>query len=148
MSLLFINFRVAPTYETALMRHYYRGRTETLRSCTSEVYNFLHVAGNSKSTKSEIVDAFRKAVNHHNHMMNEARKGHGVDRHLFGLWCTAYENKIDIPDFYSDTLYLKSGGGGNFVLSTSTLGYSVNVGFVAPMVLDGYGIFYTITGQQ
>lgn len=130
------------------MRHYYNGRTETLRSCTNEVYKFIQIARNSKSTSIEIVDAFCKAVNHHNHMMNEARKGHGVDRHLFGLWCTAYENKIDIPDFYSDPLYLKSGGGGNFVLSTSTLGYSVNVGFVAPMVLDGYGVFYTITGEQ
>ncbi|KAM7363901.1 carnitine O-octanoyltransferase isoform 1-T3 [Cochliomyia hominivorax] len=139
---------IAPTYETALMRHYYKGRTETLRSCTSEVYKFIQIAHNPKSSKTEIVDAFRKAVNHHNHMMNEARKGHGIDRHLFGLWCIAYENKIDIPDFYSDPLYLKSGGGGNFVLSTSTLGYSVNVGFVAPMVLDGYGVFYTITGEH
>lgn len=139
---------IAPMYETALMRHYYNGRTETLRSCTTEVYKFIQVARNPKSTKTEIVDAFRKAVNHHNHMMSEARKGHGVDRHLFGLWCIAYENDIDIPEFYSDPLYSKSGGGGNFVLSTSTLGYSVNVGFVAPMVLDGYGVFYTITGQH
>ncbi|XP_073814974.1 carnitine O-octanoyltransferase [Musca autumnalis] len=142
-----MNNEIASVYETALMRHYYNGRTETLRSCTSEVYNFLKIASNSKSTKSEIVNAFRKAVNHHNHMMNEARKGHGVDRHLFGLWCIAYENKMDIPDFFSEPLYTKSGGGGNFVLSTSTLGYSVNVGFVAPMVLDGYGVFYTITSE-
>ncbi|XP_075147930.1 carnitine O-octanoyltransferase isoform X2 [Haematobia irritans] len=138
---------IAPVYETALMRHFYNGRTETLRSCTSEVYNFLQIARNKNSSKAEIVNAFRKAVNHHNHMMNEARKGHGIDRHLFGLWCIAYENKMDIPDFYSDPLYMKSGGGGNFVLSTSTLGYSVNVGFVAPMILDGYGVFYTITSQ-
>ncbi|KAI8130847.1 hypothetical protein FF38_04977 [Lucilia cuprina] len=139
---------IASTYETALMRHYYNGRTETLRSCTNEVYNFIQIARNINSSNEEIVKAFRKAVNHHNHMMNEARKGHGIDRHLFGLWCIAYENKVDIPDFYSDPLYLKSGGGGNFVLSTSTLGYSVNVGFVAPMVLDGYGVFYTITGEH
>lgn len=132
------------------MRHYYNGRTETLRSCTNEVYKFIQIVNDPQrnATKQEIVDAFRKAVNHHNFMMNEARKGHGVDRHLFGLWCIAYENKMDIPEFYSDPLYLKSGGGGNYVLSTSTLGYSVNVGFVAPMVLDGYGVFYTITGQQ
>uniref|UniRef100_T1PAT8 Choline/Carnitine o-acyltransferase n=1 Tax=Musca domestica TaxID=7370 RepID=T1PAT8_MUSDO len=142
-----MNNEIASVYETALMRHYYNGRTETLRSCTSDVYKFLQIASDNKSTKSEIVNAFRKAVNHHNHMMNEARKGHGVDRHLFGLWCIAYENKMDIPDFYSEPLYTKSGGGGNFVLSTSTLGYSVNVGFVAPMVLDGYGVFYTITSQ-
>ena len=76
--------------------------------------------------------------------MNEARKGKGFDRHLFALWCMAHENKMEIPEFYSDPLYAKSGGGGNFVLSTSTLGYTINVGFVAPMVLDGYGVFYSM----
>lgn len=76
--------------------------------------------------------------------MNEARKGNGFDRHLFGLWCIASENGIPIPEFYDDPLYSKSGGGGNFVLSTSTLGYSINVGFVAPMVADGYGVFYSM----
>jgi len=76
--------------------------------------------------------------------MLDARKGKGFDRHLFALWSLAYENKMDIPQFYSDPLYMKSGGGGNFVLSTSTLGYSINVGFVAPMVLDGYGVFYSM----
>lgn len=76
--------------------------------------------------------------------MNEARKGDGVDRHLFGLWCIAQENGIPTPEFYDDPLYSKSGGGGNFVLSTSTLGYSINVGFVAPMVMDGYGAFYSM----
>lgn len=76
--------------------------------------------------------------------MNEARKGNGIDRHLFGLWCVANENGIPIPEFYDDPLYAKSGGGGNFTLSTSTLGYSINVGFVAPMVTDGYGAFYSM----
>lgn len=79
-----------------------------------------------------------------NTLMNEARKGNGFDRHLFGLWCIATENNIPIPEFYDDPMYAKSGGGGNFVLSTSTLGYSINVGFVAPMVVDGYGVFYSM----
>lgn len=80
--------------------------------------------------------------------MNEARKGNGIDRHLFGLWCIAQENNIPIPEFYDDPMYAKSGGGGNFVLSTSTLGYSINVGFVAPMVIDGYGVFYSMLDDK
>lgn len=80
--------------------------------------------------------------------MNEARKGNGFDRHLFGLWCIAHENGIEIPEFYDDPMYAKSGGGGNFVLSTSTLGYSINVGFVAPMVTDGYGVFYSMLNDS
>lgn len=81
-------------------------------------------------------------------LMNEARKGKGFDRHLFGLWCIAHENGIEIPEFYDDPLYAKSGGGGNFILSTSTLGYSINVGFVAPMVTDGYGVFYSMLNDS
>lgn len=80
--------------------------------------------------------------------MNEARKGKGFDRHLFGLWCIARENGLPIPEFYDDPLYAKSGGGGNFVLSTSTLGYTINVGFVAPMLLDGYGVFYSMLDES
>lgn len=76
--------------------------------------------------------------------MNEARNGKGVDRYLFGIWCIANENKLPIPSLYNDPLYKKSGGGGNFVLSTSTLGYSICNGGMAPMLLDGYGNFYTM----
>ena len=76
--------------------------------------------------------------------MDDAKNGKGFDRHFFGLWCIAHENNIPIPAFYDDPLYAKSGGGGNFVLSTSTLGYFINIGFVAPMIQDGYGAFYTM----
>ncbi|KAH8407171.1 hypothetical protein KR222_009970 [Zaprionus bogoriensis] len=138
---------IAPTYETALMRHYYNGRTETLRSCTTGVHEFLKVAASKDSTDSELVKAFRSAVNDHRKQMDEARKGCGIDRHLFGLWCAAYENKWEIPALYDDPLYARSGGGGNFVLSTSTLGFTPNVGFVAPMTFDGYGVFYTIVSD-
>ncbi|XP_060651198.1 peroxisomal carnitine O-octanoyltransferase [Drosophila nasuta] len=138
---------IAPTYETALMRHFYNGRTETLRSCTSAVHDFLKASSNTSTTDAQLIKAFRAAVNEHRHMMDEARKGNGIDRHLFGLWCVAYENKLDIPALYDDPLYAKSGGGGNFVLSTSTLGFTPNVGFVAPMTFDGYGVFYAITSD-
>lgn len=76
--------------------------------------------------------------------MNDARTGKGFDRHLFALSCIARENNIEIPSLYNDPLYFKSGGGGNFYLSTSTLGYSICNGCVAPMLTDGYGIFYTM----
>lgn len=39
---------------------------------------------------------------------------------------------------------LSSGGGGNFTLSTSLVGYTTVLGAVAPMVHHGYGFFYRI----
>uniref|UniRef100_A0A2M4AS50 Putative carnitine o-acyltransferase cpti n=1 Tax=Anopheles triannulatus TaxID=58253 RepID=A0A2M4AS50_9DIPT len=135
----------APTYETAMMRQYYKGRTETCRSCSIETVRFIEAM--EKGTDEPVshrAKLFRAAANRQMELMNEARKGNGIDRHLFGLWCVAHENGIPIPELYEDPLYAKSGGGGNFVLSTSTLGYTINCGFVAPMVNDGYGCFYTM----
>lgn len=134
----------APTYETATMRVFYHGRTETVRSCSIEVKEWIDKMTDPNATKAEKAKLFKYAANSQTRLMNEARKGNGIDRHLFGLWCIAQENGIPIPEFYDDPLYAKSGGGGNFVLSTSTLGYSINVGFVAPMVVDGYGVFYSM----
>lgn len=91
---------------------------------------------------------FKRAVDTHTQLQVSAREGKGVDRHMFGLWCAAYTNGEDIPELYDDPLYTKSGGGGNFVLSTSTLGFTINNGFVGPMVVDGYGFFYTITNDS
>lgn len=56
---------------------------------------------------AEKAKLFKKAANAQNKLMSDARKGKGVDRHLFGLWCTAHENKIDIPELYDDPLYTK-----------------------------------------
>ncbi|CRL04763.1 CLUMA_CG017823, isoform A [Clunio marinus] len=135
---------LAPTYETATMRIFYHGRTETVRSCSSEVKDWIDTMNDSNATAHDKAKTFKHAADSQTFLMNEARKGNGIDRHLFGLWCVAHENGIPIPEIFEDPLYKKSGGGGNFVLSTSTLGYSINVGFVAPMVIDGYGAFYTM----
>ena len=43
---------------------------------------------------------------------------------------------------FTDPAYAKSGGGGNFLLSTSTSGYTGMSGGTAAMVPDGYGCFY------
>lgn len=96
----------------------------------------------------EKLKAFEKAIDTHNNLMKDARTGKGVDRHLFALWCLAFDNHMDIPELFSDPLFMKSGGGGNFILSTSTLGFSFNCGCVAPMVTDGYGVFYSFTENE
>ena len=41
-----------------------------------------------------------------------------------------------------------SGGGGNFSLSTSFVGYSTVYGGVVPMTPDGYGCFYHMPNNK
>jgi carnitine O-octanoyltransferase len=97
---------------------------------------------------SEKVRLFKAAADSQFRLMNEAKQGKGYDRHLFAMWCIAYDNDMPIPELYNDPLYSKSGGGGNFELSTSTLGYFINIGYVAPMIRDGFGIFYTMLEEK
>lgn len=45
-------------------------------------------------------------------------------------------------------LLICSGGGGNFVLSTSLVGYTRIAGAIVPMVKHGYGIVYRIRDDR
>ena len=45
-------------------------------------------------------------------------------------------------------MFVFSGGGGNFVLSTSCVGFSKIIGGCPAMVKDGYGAFYSIEDNK
>lgn len=132
----------APTYETATTRQFLKGRTETLRSCTRELVEFCTLFDDPSQTKGRKKSALQKAIDTHNSLMTESKNGQGCDRHLFGLMSIAEEHNLPIPKLFSDNSYTASGGGGNFILSTSTCGYTGMSGGTSPMCLDGYGCFY------
>lgn len=48
--------RVCATYETATTRHYYNGRTETVRSCTEEALKWVTMMCDSKENVSYIFE--------------------------------------------------------------------------------------------
>lgn len=135
-------------YETATTRRFYHGRTETMRPCTVEAVHWCRTMLNPAATTEEKRKALYEAANKHNKLMGEAQNGKGFDRHLLGLYLVAKEEGLPLPDLYSDPLYAKSGGGGNFVLSTSLVGYTTGLGAVAPMVHHGYGFFYRIRDDR
>lgn len=134
----------APTYETASTRRFYNGRTETLRSCTTETLNWSKSMLDASASNAKRRQLFNTAVETHLRNMTEAQENQGCDRHLFGLQICALENGIPIPKLYADPAYTKSGGGGNYILSTSCIGYTPVIGGVAPMCTNGYGVFYSI----
>ncbi|XP_021370206.1 peroxisomal carnitine O-octanoyltransferase-like [Mizuhopecten yessoensis] len=138
----------APTYETATTRRFYRARTETLRSCTVELVDWCKVMLDPMASKEKKLRLYLRAADKHNQLMLEATKLQGCDRHLLGLMLIAKEEGLPTPLLYEDISYKKSGGGGNFVLSTSFVGYTTCYGAVAPMVQDGYGTFYRVEQEK
>ena len=141
-------FPAAPTYETASTRQYYHGRTETLRSCTPELTEFCRAVIAKSTPATEQIRLLKKALSAHNELMKEAREGRGVDRHLFGLHCLCEEQLLPLPAIFTDRAYNLSGGGGNYILSTSTCGYTGMSGGTSPMCPDGYGCFYNFENDR
>ncbi|XP_067929647.1 peroxisomal carnitine O-octanoyltransferase-like [Watersipora subatra] len=132
----------APTYETATTRRFYQGRTETVRSCTNEALMFSKAMLDPLASATHKIQLFKQAMNKHHLMMKECMDGQGVDRHLLGLKILALENGMKSPEIFEDPAYVKSGGNGNFKLSTSFIGFTSVHGGVVPMCPQGYGFFY------
>ncbi|KAM4736362.1 peroxisomal carnitine O-octanoyltransferase isoform 1-T1 [Anableps anableps] len=140
--------RPGSCYETATTRRFYHGRTETMRPCTQEAVKWCKAMMDPACDVNARRTAMFSAFNKHNKLMSEAQDGNGCDRHLLGLYLIAKEEGRPTPELFSDPLYSRSGGGGNFVLSSSLVGYTTIVGTVAPMVRHGYGFFYRIRDDR
>ncbi|XP_003782687.1 peroxisomal carnitine O-octanoyltransferase [Otolemur garnettii] len=135
-------------YETAMTRYFYHGRTETMRSCTVEAVRWCQSMQDPSSSLHERQQKMLQAFAKHNKMMKDCSAGKGFDRHLLGLLLIAKEEGLPVPELFIDPLFSKSGGGGNFVLSTSLVGYLRVQGVVVPMVHNGYGFFYHIRDDR
>ncbi|XP_056142430.1 peroxisomal carnitine O-octanoyltransferase-like isoform X1 [Lampris incognitus] len=140
--------RPGSCYETATTRRFYHGRTETMRPCTPEAVSWCQTMLDHTCSADARRKAMLLAFDKHNKLMAEAQNGKGFDRHLLGLYLIAQEEGLPTPDLFMDPLYAKSGGGGNFVLSSSLVGYTTVLGAVVPMVHHGYGFFYRIRDDR
>ncbi|XP_032090545.1 peroxisomal carnitine O-octanoyltransferase [Thamnophis elegans] len=135
-------------YETATTRQFYHGRTETMRPCTTEIVEWCKSMVDPTVTQGQRKHLMLKAFARHNKLMKECENGRGFDRHLLGLQILAREHSLPVPELFLDPAFTRSGGGGNFVLSTSLVGYTRIAGAVVPMVKHGYGLFYRIRDDR
>ncbi|CEF60719.1 Carnitine O-palmitoyltransferase 2,mitochondrial [Strongyloides ratti] len=132
-----------PTYESASTAAFLKGRTECVRSATKETKNVVLAINQDKGNISELI---RKASAVHYLLCKEAAMGQGVDRHLLGLKIAAEKFNKPIPEFYDHDIvkYLN-----HYVLSTSTLSSDTIIfGGFGPVVPDGFGIGYNVTGDK
>ncbi|XP_065164873.1 carnitine O-acetyltransferase-like isoform X2 [Atheta coriaria] len=130
----------APTYESAAMRHFIHGRTETIRSCTCAAVAFAEAMCDEASDDATRVQKLKLAVNAHKDYVKAVLAGNGVDRHLLGLKLQALEKNIKPHEFFKSVGYVRSS---SFKLSTSQVP-TKHEGFMGygPSDPDGYGICY------
>ncbi|EDW12051.2 carnitine O-acetyltransferase isoform X2 [Drosophila mojavensis] len=130
----------AAQYESAHLRIFANGRTETIRSCSNESVAFCKAMTSGKASIEERAQALRAAVGGHQAYTRLALQGRGVDRHLLGLKLMALENNLPVPAFFSSLGYTKSM---HFRVSTSQVAsiYEAFMGY-GPATEDGYACCY------
>nr|AEQ30088.1 carnitine palmitoyltransferase I [Lateolabrax japonicus] len=143
------------TYESSMTRMFRDGRTETVRSCTSEAVAFVRAMEDPGATNAQRLALFRKAADKHQNMYRLAMTGSGIDRHLFCLYIVSKYIGIDSP-------FLKKVLSEPWKLSTSqTPQQQLNLvdinkfpkyvgagGGFGPVADDGYGVSYIIVGEN
>uniref|UniRef100_A0A7E4VWJ5 Carn_acyltransf domain-containing protein n=1 Tax=Panagrellus redivivus TaxID=6233 RepID=A0A7E4VWJ5_PANRE len=131
-----------PTYETATLRKFSEGRTDTIRlpNPVSALFTKTFVDNRENQSAKELAKLFRDAVTSHKNYSVRAMLGQGIDRHLLGLRLIASEKGIDAPKLFSGDAYRKMT---HFRVSTSQVPtrFVIPMGF-GPSAPDCYGICY------
>ena len=143
------------TYESSQTRSFLHGRTETIRSVSSEATAFCRAMldknneGNTANNLTLLL--LEAAIQSHVTYSRNAAQAMGVDRHFMGLAMSAGQDDT-MPDLFSDPVFVRSK---KWRLSTSTLPGTVP-GF-GPVESDGIGVgydlqqdclYFTITGWK
>ncbi|XP_039620354.1 carnitine O-acetyltransferase isoform X4 [Polypterus senegalus] len=132
--------RCCSTYESASLRMYRLGRTDTIRSASIDSQHFVQAMDDPSKSNQEKVDLLQKAIVAHRAYTNMAINGQAIDRHLLGLKMQAIEDLTSIPEIFMDTSYAVAL---HFNLSTSQVPAKTDcVMCFGPVVPDGYGVCY------
>ncbi|XP_048580409.1 carnitine O-palmitoyltransferase 1, liver isoform-like isoform X1 [Nematostella vectensis] len=147
------------TYESSMTRLYLHGRTETVRSLTSEAKAFVQAFMSKEASREEKIRLMRAAAEKHAIMYKDCMNGKGCDRHLFALFVVCRGQGYD-SEFLKSALTLP------WTLSTSQQPqqqmtaehFSVNEpelmhmispgGGFGPVADDGYGVSYMVPDEN
>lgn len=129
-----------PTYESASLRMFKLGRTEAIRSTTTESLQFTKAMDDPSKHNSEKAALLEKAIKVHREHTHMAIHGQGIERHMLGLKMVAIEDLTSLPEIFMDTSFAVAS---HFNLYTSQVGSKTDcVMCFGPMVPDGYGVCY------
>mmetsp|Transcript_5605 Transcript_5605/g.10883 ORF Transcript_5605/g.10883 Transcript_5605/m.10883 type:complete len:824 (-) Transcript_5605:763-3234(-) len=148
--------RFSLTYEAAAVRLFNEGRTETIRSCTSDTKNFVTLMDDPKASKEDRIKALRAAANTHVALSRESSVGRGVDRHIFCLYVGSLALNMNVK-FLKDALSMpwqlstsqipQRQTEGMWGKDTSDDMWSPSGGF-GPVSDEGYGVSYMMASDD
>uniref|UniRef100_A0A8D0L9N8 Carnitine O-acetyltransferase n=1 Tax=Sphenodon punctatus TaxID=8508 RepID=A0A8D0L9N8_SPHPU len=134
------------SYESASLRMFRLGRTDTIRSASVDSLKFVQAMDNAGKQNQEKMELLRRATQAHRAYTDMAIKGEAIDRHLLGLKLQAIEDLVSMPELFMDTAYAVAM---HFNLSTSQVPAKTDcVMCFGPVVPDGYGVCYNPMEQH
>jgi carnitine O-acetyltransferase len=134
------------SYESGSLRKFHLGRTDIIRSCSTEAVEFVKAMQDDKLSEEEKARLFLRAIANHRLNTMDVINFESFDRHLLGLKLIAYENNIELPPFYNDVAFQRAV---HYNISSSQVSSKFDaVTFYGPAVDDGYGCCYNLTEKK
>jgi carnitine O-acetyltransferase len=108
--------KLGNTYESGSLRKFNLGRTDIIRTCSSDVAEFLKSTQNLCDGGITSGKLLMKAINTHRLFTNQVVNCESFDRHFLGLKLISLENNIELPDLYKDIAFQRMS---NYHISSS-----------------------------
>ena len=91
------------TYETGHTRAFFHGRTDTVRTLSTESVAWVRAMQDAGVPPAEKLAALRAACDAHSEQVQRVLTGQGIDRHLLGLYIAAHlRGSEPFPAIFTD----------------------------------------------
>lgn len=132
--------RQGGTYESATTRRFYKGRTEVIRTVSSESDAFVDSMLDPHAPWSRRKALFREAAKRHIETAKAAGSAQGIDRHLLGLKKMMEKDEAGTVALFDDPVFKRSQ---HWVLSTSAVFSEIFEAYGwGEVVPNGFGVAY------
>ncbi|XP_038663263.1 carnitine O-palmitoyltransferase 1, liver isoform isoform X2 [Scyliorhinus canicula] len=142
------------TYEASMTRLFREGRTETVRSCSSQATKFVLAMMDPTQMCEQKLKLFKLAAEKHQSLYRHAMTGAGIDRHLFCLYVVSKYLGVESPflkEVLSEPWKLSTSQTPHQLLELVDLNkfpeYVSSGGGFGPVADDGYGVSYIMVGE-
>ncbi|XP_023665617.1 carnitine O-acetyltransferase b [Paramormyrops kingsleyae] len=135
-----VHSEICASCDSASLRMFRGGRTDIIRSPTSQALQFVCAFDDPSVSREAKVDLLREAVAAYAALTEQALQGQAIDRHLLGLKLQAIEEGLSVPRIFMDTAY---GLATHWKLRTGQVPSNTDsVMCFGPLVPDGYAVCY------